>query len=64
MDELRLAVGKKIDFVRTPSGFEIVPHRQSVLSLYGKYAHLVKKRRSLADIDTAVGRCLRKRFGP
>lgn len=63
-DEHSLAVGNKINFAGSPCGSEIVPHRQSVLSLYGKYAHLVKNRRSLADIDAAVGRCVKKRFGP
>ncbi len=62
-DELGLAAGDKIDFIRSANGFEIVPRRQSVLSLHGKYAHLVKQPRSLDEIDNAIRTRMKKRFG-
>ncbi len=62
-DELGLAAGDKIDFVRSANGFEIVPRRQPVLGLHGKYAHLVKQSRRVDEIDTAIRTRMKKRFG-
>ncbi len=62
-DALGLSAGDKIDFVRSPNGFEIVPRRQSVMTLHGKYAHLVTQPHSLDEIDTAIRNRMKKRFG-
>ena len=62
-DALGLSAGDKIDFVRSPKGFEIVPRRQSVMALHGKYAHLVTQPKRLDEIDTAIRNRMKKRFG-
>ena len=66
-DALGLAAGDKIDFVPTERGFEIVARRESVMSLHGKYAHLVPARKnrspaSFADMDEAIRNRMRARF--
>ncbi len=61
-DELGLSAGDKIDFVRSANGFEIVPRKQSVLSLHGKYAHLVSQPHSIEEIDVAIRNRMKKRF--
>ena len=62
-DALGLSAGDKIDFIRSPNGFEIVPRRQSVMALHGKYAHLVTQPRSLDEIDAAIRSRMNNRFG-
>ena len=62
-DALGLSAGDKIDFIRSQNGFEIVPRRQSVMTLHGKYAHLVTQPHSLDEIDTAIRNRMKKRFG-
>lgn len=61
-DALKLAAGDKIDFIRSPNGFEIVLRRQSVTALHGKYAHLVTQPRSLDEIDGAIRDLMKNRF--
>lgn len=61
-DALGLQAGDKIDFIPSANGFEIVPRRESVLSLHGKYAHLVKKPRSVDEMNEAVRARMKARF--
>jgi antitoxin PrlF len=63
-DAMGLSAGDKIDFITSANGFEIVPRRAAVMSLHGKYAHLVTQPRSVADIDEAIRARMKKRFGP
>ena len=62
-DALGLAAGDKIDFIRSANGFEMVPRRQSVMTLHGKYAHLVTQPKRLDEIDIAIRNRMKKRFG-
>ena len=61
-DALGLQAGDKIDFIPSANGFEIVPRRESVLSLHGKYAHLVKKPRSVDEMNEAIRARMKARF--
>ena len=62
-DELGLSAGGKIDFVPSANGSVIVPRKQSVLSLHGKYAHLVTQPHSVEEINAAIRNRMKKRFG-
>jgi antitoxin PrlF len=62
-DALGLSAGDKIDFIRSSNGFEIVPRRQSVMTLHGKYSHLVTQPKRLDEIDVAIRNRMKKRFG-
>jgi antitoxin PrlF len=62
-DALGLSAGDKIDFVPSAHGFEIVPRRESVIALHGKYAHLVTQPRSVEDMNEAIRARMKARFG-
>ena len=62
-DALGLSAGDTIDFIRSPNGFEIVPRRQSVMTLHGKYAQLVTQPKRLDEIDAAIRNRMKTRFG-
>lgn len=62
-DALGLQAGDKIDFIASANGFEIVPRRESLLSLHGKYAHLAKKKHSVDEMNDAIRARMRSRFG-
>ncbi len=61
-DALGLQAGDKIDFVPSANGFEIVPRREPVLSLHGKYAYLVKKAHSVDAMNEAIRARMKTRF--
>lgn len=52
--ELGLHAGAKLDFVRAPDGFKVVPLRGSSAALKGRFAGRVAKPVSLAAMDEAI----------
>ena len=54
-DALGLEAGSKIDFVAEGDGFRVVPVRNSVASLKGRFAGRVAKPVSLEAMEAAIG---------
>ena len=52
---LGLVAGAKVDFVAEGDGFKVVPVRNNVSSLKGRFAGRVTKAVSLEAIDAAIG---------
>lgn len=51
---LNLQVGSKLDFVRVPDGFKVMPLRNASGTLKGRFANRVTQAVSLAAMDEAI----------
>jgi len=60
---LGLDIGAKVDFVAQGDGFMVVPVRNKVSSLKGRFAGRVARPVSLAAMDRAIGQAVAERQG-
>ncbi|MDR0275200.1 MAG: AbrB/MazE/SpoVT family DNA-binding domain-containing protein [Burkholderiaceae bacterium] len=60
---LGLNTGARVDFVAEGDGFKVVPVRNKVSSLKGRFAHRAARPVSLAAMDRAIGQAAAKRHG-